>query len=92
MAAMRKLPRLAFPSFHRCVANGKSKEIEGRERLSVLGPMARWGPVSGVIRSYPLFRVSCSLDDFRKKWDYLKKGERVPETELSVAGEIEAAV
>ncbi|KAK8823394.1 hypothetical protein WA577_002315 [Blastocystis sp. JDR] len=38
--------------------------------------------------SYPPFRVSCSLDDFRKKWDYLKKGERVPETELSVAGRI----
>ena len=88
-AAMQKLPRLVFPSHHRCFANGKSNEIEGRDRFNVLGPMARWSPVSSVMGSYPPFRVSCSLNNFRKKWEYLQKGERVPETELSVAGRIE---
>lgn len=35
---------------------------------------------------YPNFRVSCSLEDFKKKWDYLQKGERDEKSEVLVAG------
>ena len=39
-----------------------------------------------VLSSYPPFRVSCSLSDFRKKWDFLKNGEHIDNEEVKVAG------
>ena len=36
--------------------------------------------------SYPNFRISCTLDDFKKKWEYLQKGERDAANEVLVAG------
>ena len=38
------------------------------------------------IKRYPNFRVTCNLDEFKTKWDYLQKGERDAESEVFVAG------
>ena len=61
--------------------------MEGRSRLEALGDTASYVFTSPPIPRYPPFRVSCDLESFRKKWDYLKNGERCADEEVTVAGD-----
>lgn len=61
--------------------------MEGRSRLEALGDTASYVFASPLIPRYPPFRVSCDLESFRKKWDYLKNGERCADEEVTVAGD-----
>ena len=69
-------------SFSKVVENN----VDGRERLSKLGDMASYFAFLILKHSYPNFHVTCSLSDFRKRWDYLKSGERDETSKVCVAG------
>ena len=69
-------------SFSKVVDNN----VDGRERLAKLGDMASYSSLLILRHSYPNFHVTCSLSDFRKKWDYLKNGERDEMSKVCVAG------
>ena len=78
---------VSLSCLHRSFGNRRENGVEGRSRLEALGDTARYVFAASSIPSYPPFRVSCDLESFRKKWDYLKNGERCAEEEVTVAGD-----
>ena len=78
---------VALSCSHRSFGNRRENGVEGRSRLEALGDTASYVFASSPIPRYPPFRVSCDLESFRKKWDYLKNGERCADEEVTVAGD-----